>query len=71
MAVIDVEIERALPKKLHTTHQQVMTSYGPSDPTVVITVGRPDEYDIEVDMEEIVEELDNYGNVVLIRSVVG
>ena len=67
MAVIDVEIERALPNKLHATHQQVMTSYGPSDPTVVVTIGRPDEHDIEVDMEEVLEELDNYGNVVLIR----
>ena len=67
MAVIDVEIVRVDSRKLQTTHQHVMSKYGPSDPTIVVTVGRPDERDIELDMEELMEELDNYGNVVLVR----
>ena len=43
-----------------------MTSYGPADPTIIVSIAS-DENDVEVDMEELMEELDNYGNVVLVR----
>ena len=66
MVVIDIEIEKVLPNKLGTIHQEVMTSYGPADPTIIVSIA-PDEQDVEVDLEEVMEELDNYGNVVLLR----
>ena len=68
MALIDIEVEKVLPGKLTSIHHDVMTSYGPADPTIVVSVPS-DEVDVEMDMEELMEELDNYGNVVLIRSV--
>eukprot|EP00111_Clytia_hemisphaerica_P009128 TCONS_00026809-protein len=68
MAVIDIEIEKVLPNKLGTIHQEVMTSYGPADPTIIVSIA-PDEQDVEVDLEEVMEELDNYGNVVLLRLI--
>lgn len=66
IAIIDVEIEKVSPGKLGTIHQEVMTSYGPADPTIIVSIAS-DENDVEVDMEELMEELDNYGNVVLVR----
>ena len=66
--MVDIEIEQREPKQLAEVHNSVMESYGPSDPTIVIRIdGDDDEADVEIDIEELMEALDEYGNVILFR----
>lgn len=68
IASIDVEVERAQGSKLNDIHRDVLKSYGPSDPTVIIQLEYDDDV-AEVNMEELIEMFEEHGNIVLIRVV--
>lgn len=56
---LDKEIEAAV-------HDDVMKAIGPADPTVIVTSLDGDE---EINTETLLSELQNIGNVVLVRYV--
>lgn len=70
-ALIDIEIEQSDTKKLSKVHHELMVSYGPSNPTLVVRVQNENEgdEDEEVDVSELMELFDEYGNVVMLRLV--
>ena len=69
IGVIDVEIQKVNAKKLSKVHDDVLKSYGPSDPTIVIGTqwDYEDEEEEEIDIQELIEKLDEFGNVILFR----
>ena len=66
--MIDIEIEQSDTKKLSKVHNELMMSYGPSNPTLVVRVQSENEgdEDEEIDVSELMEMFDEYGNVVML-----
>ena len=44
-----------------------MRAMGPADPTIVVTSGEAAEEDAEIDVSELLDAVEPYGTVVLVR----
>lgn len=64
VALIEIDIQSLDKEKEATVHDDVMNAMGPADPTVI--VNSVDEHD-EINHESLLSELENVGNVVLVR----
>ena len=69
IAVVDVEAEQSYVHKLAMVHKEVLKANGPADPSIVIRTScdHNNEQKIEVDLEVLMEKLDAFGPVVLLR----
>ena len=63
VALIEIEIQRVDWDKLSDVHDDVMKAMGPADPTVVVTTEDED----GVDVAELLDAVEPYGTVVLVR----
>jgi len=72
IAEIEIEVQRADESKVAKVHKEIIKSFGPGNPTIIVepdeSVGElPDDYEIDVD--NCLELLEQYGRIVLVRAV--
>ena len=51
-------------------HNDVLQSFGPADPTIIVTAvedGTEASHEFDLDIEPLLERLGEYGNIVLVR----
>ncbi len=70
IAVVQIEIQNVNQEKVAAVHNEVIESFGPANPTVVVKVDRNIEdvaEDFELDMSAALTAFQQYGDIVLAR----
>ena len=69
VALVEIEIQKVDRTKQGQVHDVVMKAMGPADPTIVVTSDESGDEDPGVDVSELLEAVEPYGTVVLVRYV--
>lgn len=69
VALIEIEIQKVDWAKQNQVHDVVMKAMGPADPTIVVTSNDVDDDDAGIDVSELLDAVEPYGTVVLVRFV--
>ena len=67
VALIEIEIQKVDWGEQSRVHDIVMKAMGPADPTIVVTSDDVDDEDAGVDVSELLDAVEPYGTVVLVR----
>ena len=67
MALIEIEIQKVDWSKQSQVHDTVMKAMGPADPTIVVTSDGGNDEDAGIDLSELLDAVEPYGTVVLVR----
>lgn len=67
VALIEIEIQKVDWSKQSQVHDTVMKAMGPADPTIVVTSDGGDDEDAGIDLSELLDAVEPYGTVVLVR----
>lgn len=67
VALIEIEIQKVDWTKQSRVHDIVMQAMGPADPTVVVTSNEGGNGDAGIDVSELLDAVEPYGTVVLVR----
>ena len=67
MALIEIEIQKVDWAKQGNVHDIVMKAMGPADPTIVVTSDDGDDGDVGIDVSDLLDAVEPYGTVVLVR----
>ena len=67
VALVEIEIQKVDRTKQRQVHDVVMKAMGPADPTIVVTSGESGDEDPGIDVSELLDVVEPYGTVVLVR----
>ena len=67
VALVEIEIQKVDRTKQRQVHDVVMKAMGPADPTIVVTSDESGEEDPGIDVSELLDAVEPYGTVVLVR----
>ena len=67
VALVEIEIQKVDRTKQGQVHDVVMKAMGPADPTIVVTSDESGDEDPGIDVSELLEAVEPYGTVVLVR----
>lgn len=67
VALVEIEIQKVDWAKQSHVHDIVMKAMGPADPTIVVTSDDGDDEDAGIDVSELLDAVEPYGTVVLVR----
>ena len=67
VALVEIEIQKVDRIKQRQVHDVVMKAMGPADPTIVVTSDESGDEDPGIDVSELLEAVEPYGTVVLVR----
>ena len=67
VALVEIEIQKVDRTKQRQVHDVVMKAMGPADPTIVVTSDESGDEDPRIDVSELLEAVEPYGTVVLVR----
>ena len=70
VALVEIEIQKVDRSKQRQVHDVVMKAMGPADPTIVVTSDESGDDDPGIDVSELLEAVEPYGTVVLVRLVI-
>ena len=67
VALVEIEIQQVDWTKQSHVHDNVMKAMGPADPTIVVTNDEGNDEDAGIDVSELLDAVEPYGAVVLVR----
>ena len=67
VALEEIEIQKVDRTKQRQVHDVVMKAMGPADPTIVVTSDQSGDEDPGIDVSELLEAVEPYGTVVLVK----